>query len=497
MTALQGTAGALDYADTSRLNAKLPQKRRLEQYFSSAPLARLMASMMDYSQDTVRILDPGAGVGSLFAACAEIVCGMEQPPRCMSVTTYEVDPALADNLSGSLDRTRALCEDKGIHFSGSLVKGDFITDYCHGVDIGGFTHVIMNPPYGKINVSSDLYGELRRTGIQTTNLYAAFIAIAQNLLNNKGQMVFISPRSFCNGVYFDQFRDGFLESMAIRRIHLFDSRTTSFHNDGVLQENVVIYATKHGLPGIVTISSSSGPEGHIKSRQMKHSEMVFNDDPRRFIHIIPDAAGSKISAVIRGLECTLDDLGLDVSTGKVVDFRIRSELRHDVTDGAVPLVRPFNISGGTVVFPICGRKHHNLIMDSEKSRKLLVKNGNYVVVKRFTTVEERRRVVAAVWTSKEYDTEMVGFENRTNYFHRNGDGLDLLTAKGLWAFLNSTVVDTYFRQFNGSTQVNAADLRYIRYPSENRLRQMGSEVPDGPPDQGILDGIVEGHLFEE
>lgn len=496
MTALQDTVGVLDYADASRLNIRLPQKRRLEQYFSSAPLARLMASMMDYSQDTVSILDPGAGVGSLFAACAETVCGMEQPPRRMSVTTYEVDPALADNLSGSLERTRALCEDRDIHFSGSLVKGDFITDYCHGVDIGGFTHIIMNPPYGKINVSSDLYGELRRTGIQTTNLYAAFIAIAQNLLNNEGQMVFISPRSFCNGVYFDRFRDGFLESMAIRRIHLFDSRMTSFHNDGVLQENVVIYATKHGHPGIVTISSSSGPEGHIKSRQATYSEMVFNDDPRRFIHIVPDTAGSKISSVIRGLKCTLDDLGLDVSTGKVVDFRIRSELRHDVTDGTVPLVRPFNISSGIAEFPILGRKHQNFIVSSEKSKKLLVENGTYILVKRFTTVEERRRVVAAMWTSEQYETNLLGFENRINYFHQNGSGLDDVVAKGLWMFLNSTMVDSYFRQFNGSTQVNATDLRYIRYPSVHVLKRLGSTAPDVPFKQKRLDDVVEGLLLD-
>ena len=455
-----------------------------------------MASMMDYPQEEVRILDPGAGVGSLFAACAEKACGMERPPHRISVTAYEVDPALADRLNGSLDMVRELCEGRGVRFSGNLVQRDFIADYCHGTAPGGFTHAIMNPPYGKIGVSSRTHESLRRVGLQTTNTYAAFVAISQNMLGDGGQMVFISPRSFCNGTYFDRFRKTFLESMALRRVHLFGSRTSSFRDDGVLQENVIIHAERRGLPGDVIVSSSAGPQDRVVDRRVSPSGVVFDDDPRRFIHIVTDEDGARISSKMRGLKCTLDDLGLGVSTGRVVDFRIRDELRPNGADGAVPLVRPFNISGGAVEFPIEGRKHHNFIMDNARSKSLLVENGSYVLVKRFTTVEERRRVVAAVWTGEEYGTDRVGFENRTNYFHRDGGGLDLLTAMGLWAFLNSAAVDSYFRQFNGSTQVNAADLRYIRYPTEDKMRLLGGTVAGGHPGRERLDDIVEGLLFD-
>ena len=482
----------LDYADANRLSVMLPKKQRLEQYFSSAPLARLMASMMDYSCGDISILDPGAGVGSLFAACVEEACKAELPPRRISVTAYEVDHTLAESLGGTLNMVGELCERRGVKFCGNLAKKDFVSDYCGGTAPGGFTHVIMNPPYGKIGTSSRTYGELRRAGLQTTNTYAAFVAISQNMLGDGGQMVFISPRSFCNGTYFERFRRMFLESMALRRIHLFGSRTSSFHDDGVLQENVVMHAEKCGRSRPVVLSLSRGPRDGISHRRVPHAKVVFDDDPLRFIHITPDAAGAAISAKVRGLECTLDDLGLDVSTGRVVDFRIRNELRPGAGDGTVPLVRPFNISGGTVDFPLEGRKHHNFIMDNAKSRGLLVENGNYVLVKRFTTPEERRRVVAAVWTG---DTGRVGFENRTNYFHQNGGGMDLPTARGLWAFLNSGMVDAYFRQFNGSTQVNAADLRYLRYPSRTGLRRLGDMVATGRPDPMHLDRAVEGLLF--
>ena len=495
MTLMHDADSALSYADTKRRGMTLPKKQRLEQYFSSAPLARMMASMMDYSQDDINILDPGAGAGSLFAACIEEICRRKRPPSRVSVTAYEVDPALWDVLNNSLGRVGDICGGHGIRFSYALKKTDFISDCSGRTAPGRFTHVIMNPPYGKIGVSSHTYRTLRRAGQRTTNMYAAFVAVSQNMLDEDGQLVFISPRSFCNGSYFDRFRRNLLESLSIRRIHLFGSRTSAFRDDGVLQENVIIHAEKCRRCCDVAVSSSGGPDSPVRSRRVAHSEVVFDGDPRRFIHIVPDAAGSRISAMMRGLECTLDDLCLGVSTGKVVDFRIRSELSPGATDDAVPLVRPFNISTGVVEFPICGRKHHNFIIESKKSRKLLVDNGNYVLVKRLTAVEERRRIVAAVWGSEEYGTERVGFENRINYFHREGGGLDGPTAKGLWAFLNSTMVDSYFRQFNGSTQVNATDLRYIRYPSEDQLIQLGTMVPDGPPDQARLDDMLEVLLF--
>ena len=40
-------------------------------------------------------------------------------------------------------------------------------------------------------------------------------------------------------------------------------------------------------------------------------------------------------------------------------------------------------------------------------------------------------------------------------------------------FLNSDLVDRYFRTFNGHTQVNATDLKQMYYPSINDLRELG------------------------
>jgi adenine-specific DNA-methyltransferase len=68
---------------------------------------------------------------------------------------------------------------------------------------------------------------------------------------------------------------------------------------------------------------------------------------------------------------------------------------------------------------------------------------------------------------------LLGFENHLNVFHANKKGLPKTLAYGIMVFLNSTMVDEYFRTFNGHTQVNATDLKQIKYPSREILISLG------------------------
>ncbi len=74
-------------------------------------------------------------------------------------------------------------------------------------------------------------------------------------------------------------------------------------------------------------------------------------------------------------------------------------------------------------------------------------------------------------------------------------GLPMILAKGLAAFLNSTLVDVYFRQFNGHTQVNATDLRSLNYPTMKQLERLGRKTEGAGLAQAELDVLVEGELF--
>ncbi|MCC7105456.1 MAG: hypothetical protein IT307_09965, partial [Chloroflexi bacterium] len=55
--------------------------------------------------------------------------------------------------------------------------------------------------------------------------------------------------------------------------------------------------------------------------------------------------------------------------------------------------------------------------------------------------------------------------------------------------------DAFFRQFNGHTQVNATDLRSLRYPTREQLEQLGSRIGSPFPDQEELDQHVAESCF--
>jgi adenine-specific DNA-methyltransferase len=123
-----------------------------------------------------------------------------------------------------------------------------------------------------------------------------------------------------------------------------------------------------------------------------------------------------------------------------------------------------------------------------------VRSGVYLLTKRFTSKEERRRLVACLFQPEDAKAEWLGFENHLNYFHANGHGLDKRLAGGLFVFLNSTVVDQYFRRFSGHTQVNATDLRKLAYPDRETLQAMGSELKILDQPQDKIDQLVEKYL---
>lgn len=118
-------------------------------------------------------------------------------------------------------------------------------------------------------------------------------------------------------------------------------------------------------------------------------------------------------------------------------------------------------------------------------------DGSYVLVKRFSSKEEKRRVVAYVVSPNEIHQSWIAFENHWNVFHINKHGLDRLTALGLACFLNSTELDKYFRMFSGHTQVNATDLRNIKFPTLKTLRKLG-ESYHSSMNQNQIDNLLRG-----
>ncbi|HHR0797923.1 TPA: Eco57I restriction-modification methylase domain-containing protein [Serratia marcescens] len=443
-----------------QVNTKLDPKNKskLGQFMTPSVIADYMASLFDKGASKVKLLDCGAGIGSLSISAIKALKDITL------VDLWEIDPIMQEQLEKNM---QAVAVPFSIHAQ------DFIFGAVENICSGKgerYTHAIINPPYKKISSSSEHRKELRKAGVETVNLYSAFLALTILLLEKDGQAVAIIPRSFCNGPYYKPFRELILKDCSIDHIHVFESRNKAFQDDDVLQENIIIKVVKGKKQGDVEISQSNDHEFHdYQSKAVPFSDVVKPNDSDLFFHIPTDeqAENNGIFAV------SLSELGLGVSTGPVVSHRMKEYLEQEPTDGAVPLLYPHHFVDRQFQYPKEHKKPNAIRVAPDSQKWLMPNNGYYVIVRRFSAKEERRRVVAYVVNPDEIGKEWIGFDNCWNVFHVKKHGFDKTTAMGLACFLNSTILDDHFRVFSGHTQVNATDLKNMHYPSMEILHELG------------------------
>jgi len=284
----------LDTIDFKRKEAtgRLDQSKRasLGQYLTSDILANFIASF--FSNELLgdsNILDAGAGIGSLTAAFLERKITGWGKSKHITVTAYEIDTILMQYLSENMSDYKDQLDLLGIQLTTDLKLIDYIRLSVANIQAGSnpiFTHAILNPPYKKMDSGSDHRLLLSEIGIETVNLYSAFVSLAIMQLKDGGELVAIIPRSFCNGNYYKSFRNLISEQTSIKRLHLFKSRNDSFKDDQVLQENIIIHLVKNGIQGDVLISHSSdaGLED-LDISTYPYEQIVKPMDSESFIHV--------------------------------------------------------------------------------------------------------------------------------------------------------------------------------------------------------------------
>lgn len=502
----------LQFTEASRIEAmtalQRTERQALGQFLTPAPVAALMASLLDDLPTKVRLLDAGAGVGSLSAALVTDLCNWEHLPEQVSLCAYEIDARLQPALQATLERCEDALTARGVRASKELHVEDFIehavAQLQRTTPPQGFNCALVNPPYRKIRRNSRESDLLRQVGIDATNLYSAFLALIVKLLEPGGTLCAICPRSFCNGPYFLPFRTLLIdtERMSLQRIHEFTTRNQAFADDAVLQETVIFTAVKRASRSrSVLLTQSAGPPvlGALhpdKPRAVAHDAILQPGDTERIIHIPWTSAplgGLEASNINAKLTRTLDDLGVCVSTGRVVDFRATRALRERESPKTVPLLYPAHLQNGRVQWPLAEFRKRQHIASDKNTEKLLLPLGpkdRYILVKRFSPKEQLRRIVAVQCETRDLSrTNWIGVENHINVLSGTEDSLKPSFARGLCAFLNSTLLDEAFRQFSGNTQVNASDLRRLRFPNRACLESLGKSANDATFEDGNQDAL--------
>ncbi len=471
-------------------------KKENGQFFTPLEIADLMASYSGFIGDTVRLLDPGCGSSVLSCALIEHIANTNKHLKSIELVGYETDSELVPISKRSLEYLEKWGSQQGIHIKTKLYTEDFILHNSEGFREKGdlFSHepveyfdiVISNPPYFKLSIND------KRTKIAKVlvnghpNIYAIFMALSAKLLKENGELIFITPRSYAAGGYFKRFREYFFKLIDLEKVHLFISRKDTFSRDKVLQETVIIKGTKRcELEPTVSISSSGGLKD-LKNPLIKtfpKKDIIDLSSNEKILYLPTTNSDEAVLEVFKNWDGSLAQYNIKISTGPVVAFRARDYLQEHNNNQDVngtpqqgPLFWLHNVKQMILEWPIVKPKKEQYIKIEQKSLPLLIPNKNYVFLRRFSSKDDKNRLVAAPYFRNFIESDYIGVENKVNYIYRPNGHLERNEIIGLCALLNSSLFDSYFRIFNGNVNVSATELREMSLPPIETIQEIGDTI---------------------
>lgn len=470
------------FEETLKYLACMPKTKRkiIGQFFTSVETARYMASMFSApKKDTLTIVDPGSGSGILAAAAVD---RLQNDPivKHIHITCYETSKDVLPILKSNLSYIKA---NSATPLKYSIVEENYITsqsDDFNGTMMANSTPakydwVICNPPYKKLSKNAAEAICMPEICYGTPNLYSLFMAMGLFNLDSQGEMVFIVPRSWTSGAYFGKFRKFLLDAGTLKHIHLFSSRDRVFEKESVLQETIIVKIgnSKERDTIKITCSNTSSDFKNISVNTVPYSIIVSG--PEKYVYLVTTDTELKTLHSLKKWDNTLPSIGLKMRTGLTVDFRSTGYLRENPEDGTVPLLYAQHIKNGRTVFPV--QREHEYITTENPS--LTQKNKNYLLVKRFTAKEEKRRLQSGIYLSSDLPQyRQISTENKVNFVE--GIDFDMTDEQvyGLYVIFNSTVYDRYYRILNGSTQVNSTEINAMPVPPLAEIEKLGTMLMD-------------------
>ena len=210
-----------------------------------------MAQMysFDLSKTEISLLDAGAGTGILSAALVERLNRQEYKGK-IHIVCYENDTKVIPILIDNMEYMR-----KHANLSYRVLTDNYITSQPFGTHnelfakkLTQYDYIIGNPPYLKMPKNAPEALHMPQVCYGAPNLYALFWAMAVNNLKQNGELVYIVPRSWTSGAYFERFRQYLFAHATIQAVHLFVSRDKVFRDEAVLQETIIIKIKKDNTP---------------------------------------------------------------------------------------------------------------------------------------------------------------------------------------------------------------------------------------------------------
>ena len=346
-----------------------------------------------------------------------------------------------------------------------------------------FDFVVGNPPYFKIRgLSKNLRNTFSDSIYGHPNAYGLFIHAGIEMLNTKGKLGFIIPRSMLSGLYFKNLRAFIERKTSLKKITCISERKKVFN--GVLHGTMIISLArdrKHKKEVNISCVQS------LNERNNQHNKITINRD-----NIIQHLNGTTVWFVADSLDTykiinriikdhpllSGSEISYCAKTGQIVWNRVKPLLSEKAKDNSLPLVWATDVGKFSFSFNRIGASRPCFLKVSPKTSNLIA-NDLSILVQRVTADEQPSRIVACIpegFCKRETNGYFV--ENHLNIIQptTRKPKIDLYFILGV---LNSEIVDFFFRAMNGNTQVSATELNLLPIPlgkSESDIARIAKAI---------------------
>lgn len=453
--------------------------KNTSQFFTPYDTACKMISTIDFNNyknsKSLRILEPSSGCGILIASIVMHIVINYNHIKEIYVDAYEYDEDVCKILSNNLvNLSEYIYNVYNVTLKFHIINKNFILANANAwneeENSNIYDIIISNPPYKKINKSSEESVIMNDIIYGQPNIYTLFIAMSLKLLKKNGTYIVLSPRNYLSGEYSKKLRTYIFSKFSLTHIHLFEKRSMF---KSVNQEVIISTFVNNKFHDNVNISFNGS----------SNFSVPFDDiilDKNSYSLIVPKTSKDiALSKCINSLQYTLNDLGLKISVGPIVQFRNIEDIRKDVySEQFAPLLVTADIQPNNTLQYFSRenkRKTHNKSILS--TNKYLVNNSNYVIIRKVTAKDDIDLIVASVLSKDYFNHDFIGLDNNLLYIHKiDRTDIDLDICYGIYAFINSLQFKNFYFLINGTHTINVTDFNNIKFPELNLLKQLGSYI---------------------
>lgn len=448
------------------------------QFFTPIDISNKMLETIDLkylnSLESIKILEPSAGCGILVLATV-LYLVKNTHIKSINIDIYEINNDLYSILKNNILQLKKYIKSNTlISLNTRIYNQNFILKNSHkwkSTSIkNGYNLIISNPPFKKINQTSEEAIALKEVVFGQPNIYALFIALSLKLLMPNGVYTVVSPRSYLMGMYNEKLRKYAFSNFSLKNLHSFDNRSIFKLTN---QEIIISTFVNNKDNTSITISHNG---------KFKHTTTLdkLTYDKNNYSLVIPkNDTDMLLMNKIENFKYTLDQLGISVSVGPIVQFRNGDYLSDKIYETSfAPLLVSKDILENKIIYynRENTRKTHNKSISIKA--KNLVKNSNYLLLRKVTAKDDKDPIIAAVLKKNFFNHQLLGIDNNLLYFHSKNltKELSLEECYGLFCYLNSNYFKQLYSLINANHTINISDFNNIKFPGLEILKKMGNHI---------------------